>query len=105
MTRGSRALTATYLAASAWLGWCAIHATGHAPLWAITLHVAASLLFVLGVVRELDLRDARRHAATLAERAARQHEAHNGRPLNQIEAADWFDLLGRLQSDDPRSTP
>ena len=105
MSRGSRALTAAYLAAAGWLGWCAIHTYGHAAAWTITLHVAASVLFVIGVLRELDLRDARRQTATLIAQQVREEEARNGKPLTQLEAAMWVRLEAQFaEPDDPRSS-
>lgn len=107
MTRGSRALTTAYLAAAAWLAWCAIHTYGRAAPWAVTLHVAASVLFVIGVLRELDLRDARRHARYLEQQARHEREERNGKPLTQLEAFMWVGLAAQLEStepDDPRSS-
>ena len=99
MSRGSRALSAAYLAAAAWLAWCAIHAYGHAAAWTITLHVAASLLFVIGVLRELDLRDARRHTARLIAEQIREREERNGKPLTQLEAFMWEGLAKQFTDD------
>lgn len=100
MSRGSRALTAAYLAAAAWLAWCAIHTYGQAEPWAITLHVAASVLFVIGVLRELDLRDARRQTAALIAWRTRDEEARNGKPLTQLEQAMWVGLKKQLSEPD-----
>lgn len=100
MSRGSRALCALYLLASAYLAWCTVHTWGRAADWASTLNIAASVVFILSLVRELDLRDARRRNAALAERAAREHKARNGRPLNQLEQAMWVGLAAQLTGDD-----
>ena len=105
MSRGSRALSAAYLLAAGYLGWFTIHTWGRSAAWTITLHVAASVLFVIGVLRELDLRDARRHTARLIARQVREEEARNGKPLTQLEAAMWVRLEAQLaEPDDPRSS-
>lgn len=100
MSRGSRALSAAYLLAAGYLGWFTIHTWGRSAAWTITLHVAASLLFVIGVLRELDLRDARRQTAALIAWRTRDEEARNGKPLTQLEQAMWVGLKKQLSEPD-----
>lgn len=107
MTRGSRTLCTLHTLVALWLTFCTVQTWGTAAIWGTLSMAAASIIPLLAIAREYDLRDARRHAAALEERATRKHRQRHGRPLNQREAATFQRLVDSLDldtPDDPRST-
>ncbi|MGY6019555.1 hypothetical protein [Streptomyces spinosirectus] len=72
MNRASRSIISVYLAVVFWLGFCTVATFGDVPAWSTATMAAASAAPILGAIRELDLRDTRRHLAVLKEREARQ---------------------------------
>jgi hypothetical protein len=72
MTRDSRIICGTYLTVAGWLAFCTINTHATAPAWTTITMAAASAVPVLGIIRELDLRDARRTVAVAKEREARR---------------------------------
>lgn len=100
MTRGSRTLCTLHAIVTLWLTFCTVQTWGTATLWATLSMAAASIIPLLAIAREYDLRDARRHAAALEERATRKHRQRHGQPLNQREAAAWVTLTRQLTEPD-----
>ncbi|MGA5795748.1 hypothetical protein ACPC27_14200 [Streptomyces cellulosae] len=72
MSRGSRVLTAMYIAVALWLAYCTVRTWGAVPAWTTLAMAAASLAPVLGVVRETVIADERRAVAVLREREGRR---------------------------------
>jgi hypothetical protein len=72
MTRDSRIICGLYLTVTSWLAFCTINTHTTAPAWTTITMAAASAVPILGIIRELDLRDARRALAVTREREARR---------------------------------
>ncbi|WP_328875903.1 hypothetical protein OHT76_40715 [Streptomyces sp. NBC_00287] len=70
MNCSSRLLAALYGATSAGLAWTAVLEYRYGPMWAACLFAAASIVPVIGVVRESVICDQRRALAGWARRAA-----------------------------------
>lgn len=100
MTRGSRTLCTLHTLVALWLTFCTVQTWGTATLWATLSMAAASIIPLLAIAREYDLRDARRHTAALEERATRKHRQRHGQPLNQTEKAAWVTLTRQLTEPD-----
>ena len=100
MTRGSRTLCTLHALVAFWLTFCTVQTWGTATLWATLSMAAASIIPLLAIAREYDLRDARQRAAVLEERATRKHRQRHGQPLNQREAATWMTLTRQLTEPD-----
>ncbi|MFE9773291.1 hypothetical protein ACFYOV_16735 [Streptomyces sp. NPDC005931] len=72
MSRGSRILTALYLAVAVWLAFCTVKTWGTVPVWTTLAMALAGLTPLLATVRETVLADERRTVAVLREREVRR---------------------------------
>ncbi|WP_432058427.1 hypothetical protein [Streptomyces sp. bgisy022] len=72
MSRGSRTLSALYVAVALWLAYCTVRTWGTVPAWTSLAMAAASLAPLLGIAREGVIAEERRTVAVLREREGRR---------------------------------
>ncbi|MBM7089472.1 hypothetical protein ABZ606_24170 [Streptomyces sp. NPDC012461] len=72
MSRGSRTLSALYVAVALWLAYCTVRTWGTVPLWTSLAMAVAGLAPVLGVAREGVIAEERHAVAVLREREGRR---------------------------------
>ena len=99
MSMGSRAMCGLYIATALWLAWCAVRQYQYGALWAACLFAAASVVVVIGVVRETVLAEERRTIAALQQRSVRdafnaEPRPADGTPLNAGEQEAWQEIAG-----------
>ncbi|WAZ25996.1 hypothetical protein STRCI_007533 [Streptomyces cinnabarinus] len=85
MNCSSRFLATLYIATSAGLAWTAVLEYWYGPMWAACLFAAASIVPVIGVVRESVIGDQRRALADRARRAAVPGPSGAGPDLDAAE--------------------
>ncbi|MEV0174611.1 hypothetical protein AB0I00_26270 [Streptomyces sp. NPDC050803] len=78
MNCSSRLLGALYIATSAGLAWTAVLEYEYGPMWAACLFAAASIVPVIGVVRESVIGDQRQALAEWEDRVERARRAATG---------------------------
>ncbi|MBD0839532.1 MULTISPECIES: hypothetical protein [unclassified Streptomyces] len=99
MNCSSRLLGALYIATSAGLAWTAVLEYEYGPMWAACLFAAASLVPVIGVVRESVIGDQHRALAEWEERARRAPAEGNAEDIVRAELTAaccerWWTSLG-----------
>lgn len=91
MTRSSLGLCALYVLTALWLSWCAVTTWGRVPTWVSILNVAASIVAVIAVVRDMELAEERRFVAKLLAKEVRGtalgEPPADGAPLDDAETA------------------
>ncbi|MBC2905493.1 hypothetical protein [Streptomyces cupreus] len=113
MNCSSRLLGALYVTTSSGLAWTAVLEYRYGPMWAACLFAAASIVPVIGLVRESVIGDQRRALAEWGRRAAAPVPSGAGRDMDAAEdivraeldgacCERWWTSLG---SDHDRTCP
>lgn len=94
MSRGSRTLTALYSLTALWLSFCTYQTAGDVPFWSTCFMLAAGLIPIVAVVREVDITELREQAGV---RTAHRNEHAEAVARAELDAAcceRWWTSFG-----------